>query len=100
MDAKSMDLQHGAVITRDAHVALRDLKELVDLVTNEMREAEFESVDAAIGRTQPEASRQKLMAAAETLRSPRFEAVVQRALTKLEMALAWHAPKQKAAHSS
>lgn len=99
MAAESMDLQHGAVITRDAHVALRELKDLVDLATSEMREAEFESVGAAIGRTQPEASRQKLLAAAETLRSRRFEDAVQRALAKLETAVAWHAPKRSAAHS-
>lgn len=99
MAAASMELQHGAVITRDAHGALRDLKNLVDLATEKIHAAELETVDLAIGRVQNNNSQQEVIAATETLRSPRFQAALQRALTKLEIALAWHSPKSKSAHS-
>jgi len=100
MAAESTDLQHGAVITRDAHLALRELKKLVDEATEKIRAAEFETVDLAMGRKQESHSRDTLQTATQTLRSPRFQAALQRALAKLEIALAWHSPGEKGAHSN
>lgn len=45
------ELQHGAVITRQAHVALRDLKALVDLATEEIHAAELETIVGSWPRT-------------------------------------------------
>jgi adenylosuccinate synthase len=99
MAAASTELQHGAVITRDAHVALRDLKALVDHATEELHEAELQTVDSAIGRTPRDNPRRTVLAAADTLRSSKFESALQRAKAALESAVAWHSPKEKAANS-
>jgi hypothetical protein len=99
MAAASPELQHGAVITRDAHLALRELKSLVDLATEKIHTAEMETVDSAMGRAPADISRQTLLTAAETLRSPKFESALRRAKAALETAMAWHSPKEKAANS-
>ncbi|MGB7024199.1 MAG: hypothetical protein WBD73_10405 [Candidatus Acidiferrales bacterium] len=99
MAAEPTELQHGALITREAHVALRDLKALVDLATKEIHTAEIETIGWAIGRAPGDDPRQTLLAAAETLRSPKFESALREARAKMEIAVAWHLPKGKAANS-
>ncbi len=93
------ELQHGAVITRQAHVALRDLKALVDLATEEIHAAELETIGWAVGRAPGDSPRRALLAAAETLRSAKFESALREAHVKMETAVAWHLPKGKAASS-
>lgn len=97
MRTGSPDLQHRAMITRDAHTALRELKTLVDAATEKIHAAELETIDLAIAGEQGSASPETVQAASEMLRSPRFEATLQAALTKIEMALSWHFPRVKAA---
>lgn len=99
MAAGPTELQHGAVITRGAHVALRDLKALVDLATEEIHSAEIETIGWAIGCTPEDNPRRTLLAASETLRSPKFESALRQARAKMETAVAWHLPKGKAANS-
>jgi hypothetical protein len=45
-------MQQGALITRNAHAALRDLKTLVDLATEKIHAAELDTIGLAIGRPQ------------------------------------------------
>jgi hypothetical protein len=92
-------MQQGALITRDAHAALRDLKTLVDLATEKIHAAELDTIGLAIGRPQGDNPSRTLLLAAETLQSPRFEAAVRQAQAKMEAAVAWHLPKEKAASS-
>lgn len=99
MTSAPVELQQGALITRDAHEALRSLKSLVDLATESAHAAEMESVSMAVGHTQGEESRRTLLAAAEMLRSPKFESALRRALAKVESAVAWHSVRRRAAHS-
>jgi hypothetical protein len=91
-------LQQRAMITRDAHTALLNLKGLVDTATEQIRAAERESVGIAIGR---EGNPLKtLQSAAETLRSPNFEAAVSAVREKMETAVTWHLGAQGTAAGS
>jgi hypothetical protein len=95
----SARMQQLALVTRDAHSALRDLKTLVDLATEKMHAAELETVGVAISQSRADVPSRTLLTAAEALQSPKFEAAVRQARAKLEAALAWHLPQEKAARS-
>jgi hypothetical protein len=91
-------LQQRALITRDAHTALLNLKNLVDTATEQIRVAERESVGIAIGRHQDgEDPLKTLQTAAETFRSPNFEAAVSAVREKMDTAVSWHLGAQEAA---
>jgi hypothetical protein len=84
-------LQQRALITRDAHTALLNLKNLVDTATEQIRVAERESVGIAIGKNKAgEDPLKTLQTAAETFRSPKFEAAVSAVKEKMETAVSWH----------
>jgi len=90
------ELENGALITRDAHVALAELKILVDRTAEKLRVAERETVGVAIGRGLDENPLRTLQAAADTLQSPNFEAAVSLAKEKMQSALNWHLRLQRA----
>jgi hypothetical protein len=81
-------LEQGALITRDAHVAVSALKELVDSAEHKIRVAEREAVGLAIGRFRGHDPVEILRDVAETLRSSTFEVAVSEARNKTETALA------------
>ena len=82
-------MQQGALIAREAHSALLDLKKLVDTATETIHAAEIEIVGLAIGHKQSGDPLQTLRTAAETLRSPNFEATILEARAKMATAAAW-----------
>jgi hypothetical protein len=90
------ELENGALITRDAHVALAELKILVDRTAEKLRAAERETVGVAIGRGPDENPLRTLQDAADTLQSPNFEAAVSLAKEKMQSALNWHLRLQRA----
>jgi hypothetical protein len=90
------ELENGALITRDAHVALAELKILVDRTAEKLRAAERETVGVAIGRGLDENPLRTLQDAADTLQSPNFEAAVLLAKEKMQSALNWHLRLQRA----
>jgi hypothetical protein len=92
----SVNLQEGFIITRDAHAALLDLKNLVDSAEEKIRVAERESIGAAIGRTKGDNPLKTLRDAAEQLQSPSFETAVALARDKMQSAVKWHLEGQKA----
>ena len=49
---KSTNMQKGALITREAHSALLDLKTLVDSATEKIHAAELEAIGLAVGHRQ------------------------------------------------
>ena len=87
-------LEQGALITRDAHLAILDLKKLVDSAAEKIRVAERETVGIAIGRYGNDPLR-KLRDAAETLQSPNFDSAVSLARKKIQTALDWHLKTQE-----
>ncbi len=86
----SNDLQQGALITRDAHAALIELKQMVDSVTEKIRVAERETVGVAIGRRQCDDPLQKVRDAMEKLQSAKFDAAISQARAKMQTAVNWH----------
>jgi hypothetical protein len=89
-------LENVALITRDAHVALTELKELVDRATEKLRTAERETIGVAIGHSQDQDPLRTLQDAADALQSPRFEAAVSLAKEKMQSAVNWHLRLQRA----
>jgi hypothetical protein len=89
-------LENGALITRDAHVALAELKILVDRATERLRVAERETVGVAIGHSHNEDPLRTLRDAADTLQSAKFEAAVSLAKEKMQSAVNWHLGLQRA----
>ena len=83
-------LENAALITRDAHVALTELKILVDRAAERLRVAERESVGLAIGHSHNEDPLRTLRDAADALQSPKFEAAVSLAKEKMQVAVNWH----------
>lgn len=84
------DMQQGALITREAYLALLDLKRLVDAATQKIHAAQLETVGLAVGHPQGPDPLQTLQLAVETVRSRDFEATVLQARAKMETAIAWH----------
>jgi hypothetical protein len=89
------ELENAALITRDARVALAELKQLVDSATEKLRTAERETV-GVVGHGRDEHPLQTLQAAADALQSPKFEAAVSHAKEKMQSALNWHLGLQRA----
>ena len=90
------NLQQRALITRDARTALLNLKRLVDTAAEKVRVAERESVGVAIGRQGGDDPLKTLQDAAETLRSPNFEAAVSAVREKMQTAVNSHLEAQDA----
>lgn len=91
----SQKMQKAAMITRDAHLALLDLKKVVDNVAQEIHAAGLETVGLAVGHSQGKDALKVLQNAAETLRSADFEAAVSQARSKIETAVACHLTSEK-----
>jgi hydroxylamine reductase (hybrid-cluster protein) len=91
----SQKMQKAALVTRDAHQALLDLKKLVDSAAQKTRAAELEAVGLAVGSSQGEDALITLRSVAETIGSSDFDAAVQQARKKIETAVASHlSPEQ------
>jgi hypothetical protein len=86
----SSNKQHAALITRDAHHALLELKRLVDNAAREIHTAELESVAVAMGSIKGHDPLKPLRAAVGTLQSSSFAAAVSEARSKVENAVACH----------
>jgi hypothetical protein len=92
----AIDLE-GASITRDAHEALQDLKELVNQAEESVRLAERETIGAAIGKQAGADPVGTLRDASEKLHSPSLESAISRAREKVQSALNFHLVGRKAA---
>jgi 23S rRNA pseudoU1915 N3-methylase RlmH len=95
----AIDLE-GATITRDAHEALLDLKEMVEQAAEKIRVAERETIGAAIAKQSGEEAVRTLQDAAEKLQSPSLESAISRAREKVQTALKFHMSGRKAAAAS
>ena len=84
------NLQHGALLVREAYSAALNLKTLVELAVNETHTASMETVGLAINRQPIGDSLGALRTAAKTLESSIFESAVSDARAKIEVAVAWY----------
>jgi hypothetical protein len=85
----AMNMYQGALIARDAHLALLNLKSLVDNVAERIRAAELDSIGLAVNPRRVGDPLTTLQIAAESLRSPDFETALSIAREKTEAAVAW-----------
>jgi hypothetical protein len=83
----SASLEQVALITREAYSALLHVKTLVESASNDIREAERETVGLAIDREQRDDPVTALRSATETLQSPEFQAAISEARAKIETAV-------------
>jgi hypothetical protein len=90
-------MREAALTARDAHLALLELKQLVDSATKKIHCAELEMVGAAIARSGTHDPVRNLRAAADALQSPAFEAAISQARTKMSHAVACQAAAAAAA---
>lgn len=86
----STSMQKGALITREAHLALLNLKSLIERAVERTRAAGFETAGMAINPDLTVNPLRTLKVAADTLRSAGFENALAEARKKVEDALAWH----------
>ena len=86
----SRKMQKAALVTREAHQALLDLKKLVDTATQKTHAAKLEAVGHAVGSLQREDALTTLRTVAATLGSPDFDAAVSEARLKIETVVASH----------
>jgi len=82
-----MDMQKGALAARDAHLALLDLKRLVDEATQTTHAAELDAVGMAISTREDKDIRTMLSAVMARLHSPAFETALSHVQEKLETAI-------------
>ncbi len=82
------NLQKRALATREAHLALLDLKKFVDEATQTTHAAELEAVSLAISPRQDGNTLSTLRVVIERLQSPNFEAALTQAREKLETVVA------------
>lgn len=80
-------LQKRALATRDAHLALLDLKKLIDEAAQRTHAAELEAIGLAISREQQSDISTTLRIVVERLRSDDFESTLTQAKEKLEIAM-------------
>ncbi len=81
------DLQKRALATRDAHLALLELKKLVDEAAQTTHAIELEAVRSAICPRQGDDIRTRLQVVVDRLESPIFESTLMEVREKLETAL-------------
>jgi len=86
----SSTMRQAALIARDAHVALLELRRLVDAAAQKTRAAEMQIVGASIGRTPDGDPLEALRAVSQALQSPGFEAAISEAKSKMSDAVACH----------
>jgi hypothetical protein len=83
----NIEMQKRALATREAHLALLDLKKVVDEVTQTTHAAQLEAVHLAIRSRPTEETSTSLRDVLELLGSPNFEATLSRVRETLQIAM-------------
>ena len=81
------DLQKRVLATREVHLALLDLKRVVDQATQTIHAAELEAVHLAIKPNLTDNISTMLQVVMDSLGSPSFEEALSRARQTLQMAM-------------
>lgn len=92
----SRKLQKAALVAREAHEAVLELKEIVDSATQNIHKAELATVGQAVGNSVGEDAVEILRSAAEAIDSASFDAAVSQARIKIKIAVASHLDSEEA----
>jgi hypothetical protein len=95
----SRSLQKGALITREAYLALLELKSLLEVAVERTHLAGFETAGMAISVNPEGNPLHTLKGAAAALHSPGFDQALAEARNKVESAMAWHEELAEPANS-
>jgi hypothetical protein len=82
------EMRNRAMATRDAHLALLELKKLVDEAARTTHAVELEAIHLAITSTQSSEIRTTLRVVMDHVKSPKFDATLSQVREKLEEAAA------------
>ena len=93
----SENLRKGALITREAYLALLEVRGLVEAAVEKARDAGLETTGMAVSRNPVGDPLRTLKAAAAALKSSGFEDALAEARHKVESAVAWHENHQHVA---
>jgi hypothetical protein len=83
------NMYQGALIAREAHLAMLNLKSLVDNAVETIRSAELDSIGLAVNSRKVGDPLRTLRNAAESLRSAKFETALSLARARTDAAVAW-----------
>jgi len=86
----SRNMQDGALITREAYLALLDLKCLVELAVEKAHTAGLNAVGLTVSLQAVENPLDGLKIASDALGASAFEIAVSDARAKIDRAIAWH----------
>jgi hypothetical protein len=84
----NLEMKKRALATRDAHLALLELKKLVDDAAKTTHAAELEVIHLAITSEQTDDIRTTLRVIVDRVKSPKFEATLSQVREKLQEAAA------------
>ena len=89
------NMEKGALITREAYLALLEVKCLVEEAVEKAHVAGFETAGLAVSRNPTGDPLRTLKAAAAAVGSSGFETALAEARHKVESAVAWHENRQQ-----
>lgn len=80
----------GALITREAYIALLDLKSMIEKAAEKAHVAGLDTVGMSVSPRPLGDPLRALKMASDTLQSPAFDSAVAEARAKIDTAMAWH----------
>jgi hypothetical protein len=86
----SRSMHKGALITREAYMALLDLKSLIEVAAEKAHVAGLDSAGLTVSPQPIGDPLRALKMASDTLQSPAFDSAVAEARSKIDSAVAWH----------
>ena len=86
----SRNLQEGALVAREAHLALEDLKKVVDRALAKTRAASLDAAGLAVSKKPVGDPLSALTVAADSLHPSVLDTAISQARRKVETAVAWH----------
>lgn len=86
----SRGMHKGALITREAYLALLDLQSLIETAVEKAHTAGLDSVGLTVSQQPTGDPLHALRIASQTLEAATFESALAEARAKIQMAMAWH----------
>ena len=86
----SRNMQEGVLVAREAHLALEDLKRVVDRALAKARAASLDAAGLAVSQRPVGDPLSALTVAADSLQPAVLDRAVSHARDKVETAVAWH----------
>ena len=86
----SRNMQEGALVAREAYLALEDLKKVVERALDKTRAASLDAAGLTVSKEPTGDPLSALTYAADTLQPAVLDSAVSHARNKIQMAVSWH----------